>query len=400
HPFAGGGQPRDDGVPAAAAEALAAALGSADDYAAAELAAAAAAGGNPVIPWLAAARERVAGLDRSTALHAGLTSQDVMDSALMLLAQDALEAVAARAADAVGALAALAARERGTLCLARTLTQPALPTTAGLRIAQWAAGLDAARQRIAALLPLPVQAGGAAGTQAGYGLVAQPAEALAAALAAELGLADPGAPWQTNRQPVLDLAVACAGIAAAGQRIAGDVLIGARPEVGELAESGGGESSAMPQKSNPTVSVLLHRTGIQAPGALATIASAVGASIDDRADGAWHAEWPALRALLLDALTASRLLAELAAGLRVDAARMGANLEAAGPGVVGERLVHALRGRATRAQIQAALAAPNPQSALAALAGGADLAALLDPAGYTGRAEALTDRILHTLAPS
>lgn len=414
---------------AAEARDVCAQLGTFADYDVPALARAAQSGGNPVIPFLSAARSRLAHLPGARALHAGLTSQDVFDTALMVLTQRALEGLAADLSAALVAGVQLARQHRDTLCLARTLTQPALPTTAGMRIAQWLAGIDDALGRVEEVLPLPVQAGGAAGTQAGCAQVlrlnagaaepgvtagpstAQGVDELIAAFAGELGLRVPLVPWQTNRQTILDIAVGCAGVVTAGSRVARDVLEGSRFGVCELREASGGGSSAMPQKSNPTRSVLLHRGGLAAPGWLSTVTTAVGASVDDRADGAWHAEWPALRSLVVEASSAAGILGDLLGSLHVDAACMWENLLAAGPAVLSERITLALREHLSKDDIQQALTSPaGTRAALrSALLESASFPAtardsvdallddLLDPAAYAGRAGVLTDRILKSL---
>ncbi len=405
--------------PKAAAEVVAG-LGGPADYPLADIAAEAASGGNPVIPLLAHARKRVAGLPGAEALHRGLTSQDVMDTARVLLLSRTVARVGERLTAVLGDLAQLARSHRSTPCLAHTLTQAALPTTAGLRFAQWARSIDEARTALAGLVPT-VQLGGAAGTRAALGEI-RPAvprgggtddesprggsagDDFEAAWAARLGLAAAGHPWHVDRLRVLGWAQALAAVSLAGQRVARDVLTGARSEVGELREAGGGGSSAMPQKSNPTVSVLLSRTGQEAPGLLATVAQAVGQAVDERPDGAWHAEWTACARLELGALTSARLLGDLVDRLEVDEDRMRENLEAVGPGIVSERLVHALAPDVTKEQIAEALGtAADAVDARERLASAvpahrrADLDALLDPVQYTGEATALVDRVLATL---
>lgn len=407
-------------VPQETTAEVVAALGEPADYPLGDIAADAASGGNPVIPFLAHARERVTGLPAAGALHRGLTSQDVMDTAMMLLLARTAAQVRSRLDGVIGAVADLARTHRSMPCLAHTLTQAALPTTAGLRFAHWARSLAEARDALAGRMPT-VQLGGAAGTRAALGEMARattgtgsaratgasavdaPAagEDFEAAWAARLGLVPAGHPWHVDRLRVLEWAQALAAVSLTGQRIARDVLTGARPEVGELREADGGGSSAMPQKSNPTVSVLLSRTGQEAPGLLATVAQAVGQAVDERPDGAWHAEWTALARLQLGALTSARLLADLLDRVVVDVGAMRAHLEAAGPGVVSERLVHALAPDVTAAQIAEALGgatgAADAHARLAAAvpaARRAELPALLDPTGYTGEAAGLVDGLL------
>ena len=397
-------------LPEADAAEVVAALGVPADISVEDLAVAAASGGNPVIPLLAHLRERVAGLPGAAALHRGLTSQDVMDTAVSLVLAGTVAEAGARLGRAVEGFAALAREHRDTPALAHTLTQAAAPTMAGLRFAQWARSTADAGEALPNPAALPVQLGGAVGTRAAIRQLLERSDQSASvstsdvesAWAARLGLSATGRPWHVDRLRVLGWAQALAGVSLAGQRIARDVLQGARPEVGELREAGGGGSSAMPQKSNPTVSVLLARTGLEAPGLLATVAQAVGSAVDERPDGAWHAEWTALARLQVGALTSARLLDDLVGRLVVDAGAMRRNLDAAGPGVVAERLVQELAPAVTAAQISAALRdardGAEARRALEALVGSErDLDALLDPAGWTGEAGPLVDAILATL---
>ncbi|GAA4509522.1 lyase family protein [Brevibacterium yomogidense] len=407
-----------------AAEAVAA-LGGPADHPVGDIAAEAAAGGNPVIPLLAHLRARLADVPGASGLHRGLTSQDVMDTAIVTVLARTVTALRERLDGVVDALAELAREHRDTPALAHTLTQAALPTTAGLRFAHWARSVADVRDALPAPQSLTVQLGGAAGTRAALReIVGTGAEAgsgtgasaagnsdpsvtpgdLEEAWARRLGLAPAGYPWHVDRVRVLTWAQALAGVSLVGQRIARDVLTGARTEVGELREAGGGGSSAMPQKSNPTVSVLLSRTGQETPGLLATVAQAVGSAVDERPDGAWHAEWSALARLQLGALTSARLLGDLTERLEVDVQAMRQNLVAAGPGVVSERLVHALGPEVTKTQVSDALSgATDAWDARERLAGllpddtRGRLDALLDPAGYTGDAGELVDTILATI---
>lgn len=359
---------------------------------------AASAGGNPVIGFLAHVRHTLAGHPHLSLLHTGLTSQDVLDTALMVL----VDAWCARLRDEVGRIAgrleALSEAHTHTLVAARTLTQPALPTTFGLRVSQWRAGLVRATNALPRTLP--VQAGGAAGTRASYVEVAgskKKTDALVAAWAQACGLHDAPA-WQTERTRIIGIGAGLAGITAAASRIAQDVLAGARFEIGELREGSGGGSSAMPQKSNPTRAVLLNRNGMRAPAPLSTLALAAGQAVDDRPDGSWHAEWPALSELASLALQSTSLLEDLVTGLVVDASRMRSNLDAVGPALMSERLPLSLAGLLTKAQVADAITAATAsgteleeelRTRLGEHAGEVDLAALLAPENYLGDSEGL-----------
>jgi 3-carboxy-cis,cis-muconate cycloisomerase len=303
-------------------------------------------GGNPVIPLVAALRNGVAEPTR-TWLHRGLTSQDVLDTALMLCIRDTADHVLHDIERQVSALREHVDTHRGSVQAGRTLTQHAVPTTFGLTAATWLAGvLDAAGDLAAERDRLPLQLGGAAGTQAAVvALGAVNPAALAAALADELGLAA-SAPWHTNRRPVTrigDALLACVDVFG---RIANDVLLRSRPEFGELTEPVPGGSSTMPQKQNPVLSILIKRAAIAAPFTAAQLHAAAAAAVDERPDGAWHVEWAALRTLGRLTVTAASQTAQLLDGLVVHHERMRATAAAAAEELLAEqRAVQGSSGR-------------------------------------------------------
>jgi 3-carboxy-cis,cis-muconate cycloisomerase len=394
-------------------------------------------GGNPLIPVLKAMRARAAeaapgDAGVTGAIHVGATSQDIMDTAMMRMSARVAATILADLRTAVAALADLAHTHRDTPMVARSLAQHSLPSTFGLRAAGWLAALTQAGQRLeAATAALPIQWGGAAGTMAALsGRVAKAHRdgtldagtdtfALVERLADRLGLAAPAGPWHTNRMPVTGLAAALADVVAACGKIANDVLLSARIENGELGEplaAGRGGSSAMPHKQNPVLSVMIHSGALSAPGLLAQVLTAAGAANEERPDGGWHAEWPALRHLMRQAGGAAERTAELVSGLRVNTGRMAENLNRVGPLLVSERLMAEL------APVLQEQAGGDPGSGKARLQaivdrslGGADdepdfrtllraelpdsmtdgeLDGLLDPAEYTGEAGALVDRLV------
>lgn len=311
-----------------AAEVARAAAGLDADLAA--LASAAEAAGNPVVAVVASLRDAAG--DAAGAVHAGLTSQDVLDTALVLLARDAVLRVRADLVTTGDALAALARTHRDDLAVARTLTQWAVPTTFGLRAAQWLAGVGDAVARLDGLV-LPVQYGGAAGTRALLAHLAGPgAERAVAAFATTLGLAAADLPWHTRRAVLTGIGDALATATDALGVVAADVLLLGRPEVAEVREgvvAGRGGSSTMPHKQNPVLSVLVRAAAQQAPGLAAQLHLSAAGAVDERPDGAWHAEWPALARLLELAVTAASQAAELVAGLHVDTAAMAARVDRA-----------------------------------------------------------------------
>ncbi|WP_425956914.1 lyase family protein [Xylanimonas sp. McL0601] len=317
---------------------------------------------NPVIPLLARLRAEVAAVAPGAlaAVHAGLTSQDVLDTALVLVLRDAAATVSADLTRAAQAAQRLARTHRDDPALAVTLAQAAVPTTLGARIAVWAPGLAAAAGLLDAVgSVLPLAYGGAAGE---LGAVAALAGGdpfpLVEAWGDELGLPVGPGPWHTTRTPFVRVAGAFAEACAALGHVAGDVLQGTRPGVGELREPaapGRGTSSAMPHKVNPVLSVLVRRSAIAAPALVAQVLTAAGLAVDARPDGAWHAEWPALQQLARHALVAAAAGAELLEGLHVDPEAARRNLAAALPDADGvgaapaivDRVLGALATRAS-----------------------------------------------------
>ncbi|MFG1615123.1 3-carboxy-cis,cis-muconate cycloisomerase [Nonomuraea wenchangensis] len=311
-------------------------------------------GGNPVIPLVEDLR--AAAGPYGAHVHRGATSQDIMDTALMLVAHRTLGPVLADLGRVAGDLAGLAAAHRDTLMAARTLTQQAVPTTFGLKAAGWRRLVLDARDRLrAARGSLPAQLGGAAGTLAAFHPDASEAAShsetashpetafrperpepgedpglrLAARFAAELGLTEPVLPWHVLRTPVADLGGALAFASGALGKLAADVLVLSRTEVGELSEGVGGGSSSMPHKHNPVRATMIAAAARQVP-VLAAVLYASLAAEDERPSGAWHAEWQPLRECLRLVAGAARDAAELVAGLRVHPERMRANLTLSG----------------------------------------------------------------------
>jgi len=363
------------------------------------------AGGNPVIPLVADLTTAV-GEEYGPYVHRGATSQDIMDTATMLVAARTLDLILADLVRTERALAGLAAEHRDTPMPGRTLTQHAVPTTFGLKAAGWRSLVLDARDRITRVRDsLPAQLGGAAGTLAAFQAYgAQDARALTEAYARELGLAAPLLPWHTLRTPVADLAGVLAFAAGALGKIAVDVLTLSRTEIAEVGEGSGGGSSAMPHKANPVRSTLIAAAARQAPQLAATLYGSMAAE-DERPAGAWHAEWTPLRDLLRLTGGATSHAADLTEGLRVHPEVMREHLGLTHGLIVSERLSAELapvlgRARAkalltdlarrtyTEGRTLAELLAEEPDMK------GVDLDELTDPAHYTGSAGDLTDRAL------
>jgi 3-carboxy-cis,cis-muconate cycloisomerase len=386
-------------VPAASAEAIAAVCADADAFGWEELLDQGRAVGNPVEPLVRALRARV-GDEHERYVHLGATSQDVLDTAAMLVTREGSAHVLGYVDTAAEACATLARDHRSTPMAARTLLQQAVPTTFGLVAAGWLVALLDARERLAevAASGLAVQLGGAAGTLSALG---DNGLAAVEAFGHELELAVPTLPWHTNRVRIADVGAALATVAGVCGKIGLDVVLLAQTEVGEVRESAGGGSSAMPQKRNP-VRATVARSCATLAAAHASVLQASLVQEHQRAAGAWHAEWEALCGALSYAGGAAAAAAESLGGLGIDAARMRENLDATGGLVLSERVAAALSERVGRGAahelVAAAAEAPSFRDALLAdpRAGldAEELDVLLDPTTYVGSAETFVDRAL------
>lgn len=378
-------------------------------------------GANALIPLLGMMRELLsqdgAAKTAGAALHRGATSQDIIDTAMMLVLSKTTGLALADLRSTAHGLAKLAGEHRGTVCIARSLTQHALPTTLGWKAASWlSAILDAEQQLQSATSALRLQWGGAVGTLAsleqflaGQSESTKTSAALSAQLAAHLGLHDPGTPWHANRMPILQLGSALGAAIAALGTLGADVLTASRPEIGELSEpreAGKGGSSAMPHKQNPVRSVLLRNAAFSAPGLLSTLFTAAGTAVDERPDGSWHAEWSALRELARLAAGAAQHGAFLANGLSVNHRAIERNLALGGDAVLSERVATVLAplvvgGKpAIQALVHRSMDGDLPLRELLRLEipmhdlSDQDLDRLLDPAGYLGAADRFTATVL------
>ena len=305
----------------------------------------------PVIPLVAALRAAV-GEPASAHVHLGATSQDIVDTALMLIAHRALGPLLAEAGGCADAAALLADAHRDTPMVGRTLLQQALPVSFGLRAAGWLVGIDSARARLeeVRLAELAVQMGGPVG--------ARP-PAIAARVAADLGLAEPVAPWQSIRVRPASLAAALGVLAGVLGKIARDVTLMAQQEVGEASEGGnegGGGSSAMAHKRNPVAAVSALACVKRVPGLVAT-ALATMEQEHERAAGAWQAEWGLYTELLGLVGSATSWSLELLEHLQVDPQRMAEHLELLSAAGVPEASMPSAHLDGAEALIDRALAA-------------------------------------------
>ncbi len=352
------------------------------------------AGGNPVIPLVGMLKAQVPEEHRAW-IHRGATSQDILDTALMVVARRAVEQTRRSTANAAVWARQLAERHADDVAAARTLTQHAVPTTIGARAATWARGLERAAQRLGELT-FPAQLAGAGGTLAsfveitGSRMPRTPCPRLSPAFWARR----PRGPWHTSRWPVTEIGDALVQAIDALGKVAADVATLGRTEIGEVSEGVGGGSSAMPQKQNPAEAVLIRSAALRAPHLAATLHVASALAVDERPDGAWHAEWPTLRELLRLAVGAAAHGSSLLAHLRVDVDAAASNAGRTGGRIVSERLRGVLVPLIGAERFAALLAGDDDLAprlrAIPELQGtGIDIAALVDPAAYLGLAPRL-----------
>jgi 3-carboxy-cis,cis-muconate cycloisomerase len=317
-------------IPQSAADAITRhAPGFAPDAAA--LAKAAAESGTLAVPFVRALTEHLHSVDAAAAahVHAGSTSQDVLDTALVLCTRDAVQWIAQALADAARSAERLARAHASTATLARTLRQPAGVTALGLRFAQWSHAVAAGRARLLATAhtALAVSLGGAAGNLSARGARGS---ALRAEVARLLGLHDPQVTWHTGRGNWLALACDAALVAGTLGKIADDVAHAATAEIGELHEPqapGRGSSSALPHKRNPVLSMRVLAAVQPVPGLLAGLLAGMRQE-QERGLGGWQAELMQAPQLFTYVLAGADAVARLLDGLHVDTVRCRANIDA------------------------------------------------------------------------
>jgi 3-carboxy-cis,cis-muconate cycloisomerase len=337
-------------VPVAAAEAIAAAANErAMDIA--ELSQDAMRAGTLGIPLVRALTEIVRSKDAGAAdfVHWGATSQDVSDTALMLLLKRAQPLIEGDLARGEQALSALSEKHRHTVLLGRTLLQPAPPVTLGLKAAGWFGAIRRGRERLTQTFSeaLIVQFGGAVGTLAALG---DRGLAVAQELAAELALGCPDAPWHTHRDRLAALVCACGVVTGSLGKIARDISLLAQSEVGEAAEPGGrgrGGSSTMPHKRNPIGCALTIAAGNRVPGLVASYLSSM-LQEHERSVGGVQSEWPTVAGIIQETGVAAVSIAEIAEGLTVNVGRMRENLDATLGTIFAEKAVILLAAKMGR----------------------------------------------------
>lgn len=398
-------------VPEAAAAAIARAA-RLERFDLAALESAALRAGNLAIPLVERLTELVAAEAEGAArhVHRGATSQDVMDTALVLQLRAAAAVHAELLTRAARACAALAREHAATPMPGRTWLQQASPVTFGLKAAGWLDMIARCRERSAQAFDgaMVVQLGGASGTLAALG---ERGPDVAEALARRLSLRAPEIPWHSLRDRIAEVGCALGVACGALGKIGRDLTLLSQTEVGEVFETpaaGRGGSSSMPHKQNPVRAVRLVAAATRAPGLVATLLSAMPQE-HERAAGGWQAEWETLPGLVRLALDSARTAAEALENLTVDPARMRANLQARGGAALAEGLAVALvahldRGQAIAAVARACRAADESGRPLVEAAA-ADpeisrhmtrdaIARALSPDHFLGAAPVFVDRVL------
>jgi 3-carboxy-cis,cis-muconate cycloisomerase len=297
--------------------------------------------GTPGIPLVKALRKKVQQEDAFAAnyVHWGATSQDVADTALILLLKKSVAILDADLARIEKALRALSVKHKSTLMLGRTLLQPAPPVTLGLKAAGWLASVRRGRARLdrAIAEALVLQFGGASGT---LGALERRGIQLSELMAGQLGLRVPDAPWHAHRDRLAEVVCACAILTGSLGKMARDISLLMQHEVGEVAEPGGagrGGSSTMPHKRNPIASVLTLAAANRVPGLTAAFLSQM-VQEHERAAGGWQAEWPTVASVIQSTGVALASMAEVAEGLSVDPKRMRENIRSTQGTLFSERI--------------------------------------------------------------
>src|SRR6516225_9071848 len=322
-------QARAGVVPAAAAVAIAGQC-RAELFDIVALSQATAIAGNPAIPIVNELTQLVAAANPVAAnyVHWGATSQDAMDTGLVLQLRQGLDLIEADAQQLCAVLVKIAAEHKETPIAGRTWLQHAAPTTFGLKVAGWLCAVARHLERLRAMRPraLVLQLGGAAGTLAALG---DDAEKTTALLAQELGLRPAELPWHSHRDRLVEVAATLGLLVGSLGKMARDIALLTQSEVAEVAEPlapGRGRSSSMPQKRNPVGCAMVLAAATRLP-ALVSVLLAAMTQEHERGLGGWQAEWETLPEVFHLTSGALAQMRHIIAGLRVDAARMSANLE-------------------------------------------------------------------------
>lgn len=366
--------------------------------------------GNSAIPLVKALGKQIASVspEAERYVHLGATSQDVMDSGLVLQLRAALELIEQDLQQLGEVLAQQAQRYATTPLAGRTWLQQATPVTLGMKIAGWLGAVTRSRQRLQALKPrlLSLQFGGASGTLAALGDQALP---VAHALAAELKLALPDQPWHTQRDRLVEFGAVLGLVAGSLGKMGRDISLLMQTEAAEVFEPsapGKGGSSTMPHKRNPVGSAVLISAATRVPGLLGTLFSAMPQE-HERSLGLWHAEWETLPQICCLVAGALAQALNIAQGLEVDAQRMAQNLDLTHGLVLAEAVSIELAQRVGRetahhlleqcckravAEHRHLRAVLGDEPEITAQLSAAELDRLLDPAHYLGQATTWVER--------
>jgi 3-carboxy-cis,cis-muconate cycloisomerase len=373
---------------------------------------AAAKAGNTAIPLVKALTAKVAAKDKAAAgfVHWGATSQDAMDTGLVLQLREALVLIEADLAKLSANLAALAQKHRQTPMVGRTWLQHALPITFGLKVAGWLDAVERHRARIAELKPrlLVLQFGGAAGTLAALG---DKGLVVAEALAAELKLSLPATPWHGARDRVVEFGTVLALLTGTLGKMARDIALLMQPDVAEAFEPAGegkGGSSTMPHKRNPVGAAAVLAAATRVPHLAGSLLSGM-VQEHERGLGGWHAEWQVLPELVQLSGGALAQMVDISGGLDVQHEQMRANLDATNGLIMAEAVAMALGAKLGKQDAHHLIEAASKRAvsekrhlrdvlaedrAVSQHLDKAALDKLFDPLAYTGVATALIDRVL------
>ena len=362
----------------------------------------------PVITMVQMLEARVEAIDAQAArwVHFGATSQDVFDTALILCVRTAWPSLERDHVRVFDALDRLAREHSGTVMLGRTLLQPATPVTFGLKAAGWLGSLSRSWKACASAYEgaSVLQFGGAAGTLAALG---SKGGAVEAALAKELGLSTPEAPWHAHRDRLAALVAACGIYTCALGKMAHDISLLMQHEVGEAFERGG-SSSTMPHKKNPSGCAVVLAAATRVPGLVAAMLASMPHE-HERSVGGWHAEGPIVAEVIQTTGSALSAMADAIEGITIDAARMRQNIDATRGAIFAERVAVTITpavGRAKAAEmVKSAIAAAERSGAtfaeavagmpeLSALMPADDIAGLTVPENYLGVADTFRQRLL------
>jgi 3-carboxy-cis,cis-muconate cycloisomerase len=398
-------------IPSSAADAIGK-QARAENFDAAKLAEEGLRAGTLAIPLVNALTERVRAVDEASArfVHWGATSQDVSDTAVVLLLRRARAALRADSAALLEALRSASEQHAGAVMLGRTLLQAAPPVTLGLKIAGWFAALRRSWVHLNAAFSetLVLEFGGASGTLAALGEQAIP---VAKTLAKQLDLTLPDAPWHAHRDRLAAVICACGIYVGSLAKMAKDVSLLMQSEIGEAFEPGGdgrGGSSTMPHKQNPTACALAIAAGDRVPGYVASFLAAMPQE-HERSVGGWHSEAATISRTIQDTGLAVVSMREIAEGLIADPKRMRENISATRGAIFAERammrlgasmgrdaarrlLADAVREMTQSRWTLAEVLASMPQ--VTAVMSSAEIRNLDDPETYLGAAETFRKQLL------